>query len=224
MKTTITTQTHDLGLVAALNRQMLADNNVFSVCVSGTPGCGKTSLVEAAIKQLAPSIHVGVIACDIGTHLDADRITRRSEQVVQINTGAQPVPDAIQIHEALAALDLKTIDLLLVENIGSLVCGCTLDLGLEANVIVFSVAAGHDKAQKHPELAQQCHVIVLNKIDLLYAVPFDLAAFRGDVRALNPTAELFELSALSGHGVDRWVDWLRQHVRKQEPKTSHWFG
>src|SRR5690349_465943 len=112
MKATVIEKPHDPNLVASMNRRILAENKVFTIRVNGGPGCGKTSLIEAAIQRLAPAVRVGVIACDISSHLDADRITRRGEQVVQINTGQQGLPDAIQVHEAIAALDLDKIDLL----------------------------------------------------------------------------------------------------------------
>jgi hydrogenase nickel incorporation protein HypB len=207
-----------------MNRQMLGDAGVFAISLSGGPGCGKTTLIEAAISRLMPDVRVGVIACDIASHLDADRIARGSDQVVQVNTGLQGSPDAMHIHDALQWLDLEKIDILFIENIGTLVCSNGLDLGADMTAAMFSVAAGHDKPAKHPELVQGAGVVILNKTDLLRAVPFDLATFQADVHRLNSNAELFGLSALTGDGVDRWLTWMKSHVRKHHSAGSAWFG
>jgi len=215
---------HDANPVAKLNRQILADAGVFAVSISGGPGCGKTALIEASINRLMPELQVGVIACDVASHLDADRIARGSDQVVQVNTGPQGIPDATHIHDALQWLDLEKIDLLFIENVGTLLNTNPLEVGQDVNAAIFSVAAGHDKASKHPEIVEAAGVVLLNKTDLLKAVPFDLEAFRADVHRLNGNAELFELSALNGEGLDRWVQWLQARIRKFQCKTSTWFG
>jgi hydrogenase nickel incorporation protein HypB len=214
----------DADPVAKLNRRVLAEANVFTVSVSGSPGCGKSSLIEASIKRLLPDVKVGVIACDVASHLDADRIMRGSDQVVQINTGQQGTPDATHIRDGLRWLDLAKIDLLLIENIGTLVGADPLELGQEATAAVFSVAGGHDKADKHPELVKSADIVILNKIDLLRAVPFDLATFRADVHRLNGCADLFELSVLNGEGLSPWLVWLAARIKKHQPKSSLMFG
>ena len=209
--------------VADVNRKALRDAGIFTVSVLGGPGCGKTTLIDATIQRLMPGVQVGVVACDIASHLDADRLTRHSDQVVQVNVGAGGLLDATYIRDALESLDLKRIDVLFIENIGTLVGG-PLDLGQEATVAIFSVAAGHDKPAKHPELTRAATGVVLNKTDLLPAVPFDLAAFRADVQRLNQGARLFEVSALTGNGMDQWVKWLRGPASVEGPEASRWFG
>lgn len=217
---------HDANLVAKLNRQALNEAGAVAISISGGPGCGKTALIDATMRRLMPDVHVGVIACDVASHLDADRMSSENDQVVQVNTGEIGYADATHIHDAMQWLDLNWIELLFIENVGTLVGPAGLDLGQNVTATIFSVAGGHDKADKHPEWVQAAGVILLNKIDLLQAVPFDLDAFRGDVRRLNPNAELIELSSLSGKGMDRWVDWLKARIKKAEvpPKTSEWFG
>ena len=215
---------HDPNPIATLNRDTLRGSNVLTVNVLGGPGCGKTSLIAATIDHLMPEVHAGVIACDIASHRDADRISTASEQVVQVNTGQGGVVEAGHIHDALRWLDLQWLDLLFIENVGTLALLGVPDLGQDAAAVVFSVAAGDDKADRHPDLVRAADVVVLNKTDLLTAVPFNLPAFRSDVRRLNPNAELIEVSALRGDGVDRWVQWLKSRVTRGTPKASHWFG
>jgi len=209
---------------AIATRQLLAEAGVVSIGINGGPGCGKTSLIEASIKELKPEIHVGVVTCDIASHVDAERMLHSSDQVVQVTTGQQSAPTAAQINEAMHHLDLEKIDLVFIENIGTLVYPSRLDLGQDLTAVLFSVAGGHDKPSKHPEMVASADVVILNKSDLLYAVPFDLPAFRADVRRLNPAADLIELSALHGQGVIQWLTWLRVRMKKHPSTTSHWFG
>lgn len=203
---------HDPNPVAALNRHALWKERVFCVSVVGGPGSGKTTLINETIDQLMPEIHVGVIACDITSYLDEDRISRHSEQVVQVNTGRGDQPDASHVRDALRRLDQKWLDLLLIENVGSLSLERPPDLGQDATAVLFSVAGGDDKAEKHPDLVRAADVVLLNKTDLLSSVPFDLCRFRQDVRRLNQRVEVIELSALRNVGVESWVRWLKARV------------
>jgi hydrogenase nickel incorporation protein HypB len=223
MKTIAPERQSDAGLVASLNRETLADANVFTISINGGPGCGKTSLIEAITDRL-PDTRVGIIACDITSHLDADRMKRRGSQVVQVNTGQQRFADATQIYKALETMDLEQVDLLCIENVGTLTGNNLGMFGQALSIAMFSVAAGDDKAAKHPDLVAQADIVILNKTDLLLAVPFDLAKFRADVKRLNPKAQLFEISALSGDSVNDVTDWLRARITKHGDKTSTWFG
>ena len=215
---------HDANPVARLNRDALRAAGVLTVSLLGGPGCGKTSLIAATARRLMPDVHVGVVACDIASHRDADLISSTSEQVVQVNTGGPGVADASHVRDALNWLDLRWLDLLLIENVGTLALPAAPDLGQDVSVTVFSVAAGDDKADKHPELVQSSDVVVLNKVDLLPSVPFDLQAFRRDVRRIKPTAQLIEVSAIKGDGLDDWFDYLKSKVIRQNEKASRWFG
>jgi len=214
--------------IARINRDALREAGVLAVGIFGGPGCGKTSLISATIARLMPTVRVGVIACDVGSHRDADRIGRGSPHVVQVNTGlGGSVVEASHVHDALRWLDLPSLDLLLIENVGTLALPGIPDVGQDASVTVFSVAAGDDKADKHPELVSGADLVVLNKTDLLASVPFDVGAFRGDVGRINPGVDLIELSAIKGDGLARWVAWLRGQVvvvGGENDKASHWFG
>ncbi len=211
------------------NRHLLAEAGVLAVGINGGPGCGKSTLVRATIQQLKNDLRVGVITCDKTLCDDAERARIGCGQIEHVATGTQASLDAEQVNQALQRLNLDQLDLLLIENVGTLVHSRPLHFGQDATAAVFSVAGGHDKAAKHPDVVAAADVIVLNKSDLLQAVPFDVTAFRADVRKINPHAELIELSSLHGHGLANWLNWLRGRVKKHvvtvtEEDSSHWFG
>jgi hydrogenase nickel incorporation protein HypB len=208
--------------VAEINRDIFrSSGGVFAVSLCGGPGCGRTSLIDETIRRL-PNVRMGVIACDVSSHVDANRMNRHSEQVVQVNTGPGGIAVAADVHEAIRCLDLNRLDVLFIENVGTLVGPVPVDVGQDVTVAVFSVAGGDDKPRKHPELVRAAGLVVLNKTDLLSNVPFDLKGFRASVHRLNPASELFEVCALHGDGMRRWVDWLKSRVRKrrQEDRPS----
>jgi hydrogenase nickel incorporation protein HypB len=195
--------------IAELNRRQFRDAAVFVVDVLGAPGCGKTALIERAIQTLAASgVRSGVIVGDLATQRDADRIARFTDQVVQVNTGKTCHLEANHVRRALDSIDLAQLDLLFIENVGNLICPVGFDLGQDLKVGVFSVTGGDDKAAKHPYLVCESALLLLNKIDLLPHVPFDLALFREDVRRLKPDADLLPVSAQTGEGLGEWTAWL----------------
>jgi hydrogenase nickel incorporation protein HypB len=202
-----------LNPIADLNRDTLRSSGVFALSINGGPGCGKTSLIDETIRRL-PQVRIGVIACDVSSHVDADRMTRRSKQVVQVNTGISGVTDAAHVHEAIRCLDLGRLDVLFIENVGTLVGPVAMDLGQDVTAAMFSVAGGDDKADKYPGLVRAAGLVLLNKTDLLANVPFHLERFRASVHRLNPAIELSEVSALHGDGICRWTSWLNSRVRK----------
>jgi hydrogenase nickel incorporation protein HypB len=208
-----------------LIRDALRGAGVFTISVIGGPGCGKTTLIDATIDRLMSDVNVGVVACDPVSHRDADRLARHGRHVVQVNTGEGHGLDAGHVYRALGSLDLDWTDLLFIENIGSLTGPAANDLGQDVTLAVFSVAAGDDKADKHPALVRSADVVLLNKMDLLERVPFDVAAFRDDVRRINERAEVIEISGMRAQGIDRWVEWLRKRVKRaNHEEISHWFG
>lgn len=215
--------THRPNSFADLNRLTLKAAGVATVSILGGPGCGKTTLIDATIEALMPEVHVGVIACDVTSQMDADRMARHSEQVIQVTTGERGVIDTGHIRDAIRWLDLRWMDVMFIENVGTLVAS-PIDLGQDVTVAVFSVAAGHDKAAKHPDIVRAADIIVLNKLDLLLSVPFDLNGFRADVARLNPAAQLFEMSALHGEGRQPWLEWVKARVTKPRNRASAWFG
>ena len=201
--------------VAAMNREDFRRAGVFVVDLLGAPGCGKTALIERTIQSLAPGTRVGVIVGDLATQRDADRIARHTEQVVQVNTGRTCHLEANHVRRALEKIDLSRLDLLFIENVGNLICPVGFDLGQDAKVGMFSVSGGDDKAAKHPYLVCESSLLILNGIDLLPYIPFDLAGFGDDVQRLKPDARLLELSAKTGEGLERWIGWLIHHMQQK---------
>jgi hydrogenase nickel incorporation protein HypB len=218
----------DVEQVGNRNRQLLRDADVYSVGVVGGPGCGKTTLLDATIGRLMPAVNVGVLVCELGVHRDTSLPPRNDARVVHVNAPEDGIPEEADFQEALHRLDTDWLDLLFIEHIGSLSMRMLPDLGQDVTATVFSVAAGDDKADKHPELVRKSDVILLNKTDLLQSVPFQLTVFRSDVSRLNPQADLIELSALHGSGFDGWIDWLRKRIKDREgierAQIGNWFG
>jgi hydrogenase nickel incorporation protein HypB len=194
--------------VAAMNRQALHAAGIVSVDLVGAPGCGKTALLEATLQRLAGQVRMAVIVGDMATQRDADRMARHCQQVVQINTGKGCHLEAHHIRQAIARLDLSKIDLLFIENVGNLICPVGFDLGQDARIGIFSVSGGDDKAAKHPFIIVESTVLLLTKTDLLPHIPFDMELFRSDIRQLNPGVPVLSLSAISGEGMEAWLQWL----------------
>jgi hydrogenase nickel incorporation protein HypB len=179
-----------------------------------SPGAGKTSLIEQTVRALAGKYRVGMVNGDIATSLDADRAAAAGAVAVQINTGGNCHLDAVQLQSALDQLDLENLDLLIVENIGNLICPAEFRLGTHKNVIVASIPEGDDKPHKYPSMYRGADVLVLNKIDLLPYVPFRMDFFSQGVAALNPGVTQFNLSCTSGEGLDAWLGWVESRVGK----------
>jgi hydrogenase nickel incorporation protein HypB len=193
--------------IAAMNRQRLRDAGVYCIDLIGAPGCGKTALLEATLQQLKARLRVGIIAGDLATDRDARRIQAQGGSVVQVNTGKGCHLDANQVRHAIDNLDLAELDLLVIENVGNLICPVGFDLGQDCKVGMFSVCGGDDKPAKHPHLVVAADLLLLNKTDLLKHVRFDRDVFTHDVHTLNPEVELIELSVVEGN-LDRWINWL----------------
>jgi hydrogenase nickel incorporation protein HypB len=206
--------------LAALNRAKLHEAGLLTIDLIGAPGCGKTALLEATLPRLAP-LRVGVIAGDMATQRDADRLAPFASQVVQVNTGRGCHLEANHVHEALERMRLRDLDLLFVENVGNLICPVGFDLGQSVKVGLFSSAGGDDKAAKHPHLVTAAGLIVVTMLDLQPHVSFDVNRFTADVRRLNPTVRILRLSARTGEGLGAWVDWLRSlHALLDAPPLS----
>jgi hydrogenase nickel incorporation protein HypB len=187
---------------------------VFAINIMASPGAGKTSLIEQTVCALAGKYRVGMINGDIATSLDADRAAAAGAEAVQINTGGNCHLDAVQLQSALDQLDLDNLDLLIVENIGNLICPAEFRLGTHKNVIVASIPEGDDKPHKYPSMYRGADVLVLNKIDLLPYVPFRMDFFSQGVAALNPGVTQFNLSCTSGEGLDAWLGWIESQIKK----------
>jgi len=200
--------------LAAANRQALDQAGVFSLNLMASPGAGKTSLIERTLQALNRSLRLGVIDGDIATSLDADRAAAAGAAAVQINTGGECHLDAVMIQTALERLDLGSLDLLIVENVGNLVCPASFALGTHKNVLIASVPEGADKPHKYPGMYRGIEALVLNKTDLLPYVDFDQAFFQQGVQALNPGVVTFALSCRTGEGLSAWLGWIEAEVRQ----------
>lgn len=194
--------------IAAMNREALRDAGVRCVNLMGAPGCGKTALLEATLEALSGKLTVGVVAGDIATTRDAERLIVHSPHVTQINTGGSYHLEAHQIRQGMAHLPLADLDLLVIENVGNLICPVSFDLGETKRVVMFSVTEGHDKPAKHPSVVLAADLVVLGKIDLRPYVPFDEEIFRVDLANMREDLPVLPLSAVTGEGLDAWIGWL----------------
>jgi len=189
-------------------RAELTRRGIFAVDIIGAPGSGKTALLETTLRAVKGRRRPAVLVGDLATRRDGDRLAKWCDQVVQISTGQGCHLEAGQVRDALKEIDLSNVDLLFIENVGNMICPVGFDLGQTAKVGVFAVTDGEDKAAKHPYLVQEADVILLNKIDLLPYVPFDRAVFEADVRLLNTSVPILDVSSTTGAGLDPWLDWL----------------
>lgn len=194
--------------LASENRARLDEAGVFALNLMASPGAGKTSLIEKTVQALSGRLNLAVIDGDIATSLDADRAAAAGAVAVQINTGGDCHLDAVMLHEALPQIDLSTIDLLIVENVGNLVCPASFQLGTHKSVLVASIPEGDDKPYKYPGMYRGVDALIINKIDLLPYVPFRMDFFRKGVEALNPGVITFPLSCQTGEGLDTWLEWV----------------
>ena len=206
--------------LAAENRARLDSAGIFALNFMASPGAGKTSLIENTIIRLPEKLRLAVVDGDIATSLDADRAAAAGAVAVQINTGGECHLDAVMVHGALEQLDLSKIDLLIVENVGNLVCPASFQLGTHTSVLIASIPEGDDKPYKYPAMYQGVDALVINKIDLLPYVPFDMDYFRRGVEVLNPGLVTFPLSCRTGEGLDTWTDWLLKQAKSQPPNKS----
>jgi hydrogenase nickel incorporation protein HypB len=199
--------------LAAKNRELLDKNKVFAVNVMASPGAGKTSVVLQTIKALKGKVKIGVIEGDIASSIDAETVAKEGVPVVQINTGGECHLEAIQVQNALNNLPLADIDLLLIENVGNLVCPAEFSLGEHLKILIASVPEGDDKPFKYPLMFNTVDALVLNKIDLLPYVKFNVDGFVKTVKNINAKVEIFKVSCTTGEGVQAWAKWLTAKMK-----------
>jgi hydrogenase nickel incorporation protein HypB len=199
--------------IAQKNRQLFDQNNVFVVNVMASPGAGKTSLILETIRRLKGRVKVGVVEGDISSSLDAEAIGREDVPVVQINTGGECHLDASMTSSALGDLPLVDIELLLIENVGNLVCPAEFKLGEDLKILIASTPEGDDKPFKYPLMFHEADAVLINKIDLLPYLKFDIDAFTKTIKGINQKVQVFPLSCTTGEGIDKWVGWLRERVK-----------
>ncbi len=194
--------------LAERNRQWLADRAILALNLTSSPGAGKTTLLERSIRELGRTHTVSVIEGDQETLLDANRIRAAGARAVQVNTGAGCHLDAAMVHRALDALDPPPASLLFIENVGNLVCPALFDLGEHSKVVVVSVTEGADKPLKYPHMFAVADLVVVNKVDLLPYVDFDVDVLMRHARSVNPGVEILPVSATRGDGIDAWHQWI----------------
>lgn len=204
--------------VAAENRSILDRYGVYSMNFMASPGAGKTSLIEqtiAGLKARPDPLRLAVIDGDIATSFDADRAAAAGADAVQVNTGGECHLDAVMLNGALPQIDLSTVDLLIVENVGNLICPASFSLGTHCSILIASIPEGDDKPYKYPGTYRGIDVLVINKIDLLPYVPFRMDFFQAGVEMLNPGVRTFPLSCRTGEGFQPWLDWVEAVVRSK---------
>jgi len=200
--------------IAQRNQQLLDSNNVFAVNLMSSPGAGKTSLILQTINRLKGKTRLGVVEGDISSSLDAEQIAKEGVPVVQINTGGECHLDANMTSSALGDLRLKDIDLLLIENVGNLVCPAEFALGEHRKVLISSIPEGDDKPFKYPLMFHKADAVLINKIDLLPYLKFDTDAFSQAIKGINQKVEIFPISCTTGQGIEQWVSWLLSQIEK----------
>jgi len=198
--------------IARDNAGLFSRSGVFVINLMSSPGAGKTTLLERTIERLAQRMKIGVIEGDIQSSIDAERIERHGVKAVQINTGGACHLDGNMIRDALDEFDLDTLDLLVVENVGNLVCPAEFQVGEDMKVMLLSVTEGDDKPLKYPLMFQQSRALVIHKIDLLPYVNCSVEAIEQRARALRNDIEIFQVSTTRGDGLEPWVEWLASQV------------
>ena len=198
--------------IAEENRALFREKNVTVVNLMGSPGSGKTTLLEKTLEKISGRISAAVIEGDLFTARDAERIERLGVPVIQINTAGGCHLDAAMVKRAAESLELEKIQLLIVENVGNLVCPAEFDVGENFKATVLSITEGDDKPLKYPLIFKESAVVLLNKIDLLPYTNFDLAAAREDLSTIHPGVEIIETSCTTGAGLDAWCNWLAEVI------------
>jgi hydrogenase nickel incorporation protein HypB len=194
-------------------RERLADQKTFLLNLMSSPGAGKTSTILKTIEALRGSLEVGVIEADIDSTVDAERVAAEGVSAIQLRTGGFCHLDAAMVAKGLDGLDLDALDVVIIENVGNLVCPAEFDTGAIRNAMILSVPEGDDKPLKYPLMFTVSDVLLLNKIDYLELSDFDVGAVRERARRLNPEVQIFEISAKTGQGVADWAGWLEREAR-----------
>ncbi len=199
--------------LAEHNRRVLSLRGIFAINLVSSPGAGKTSLLERTIEHLRDTVRMAVVEGDVQTDLDAQRVAKYGVPVVQIVTNGGCHLEARLVQDALAQLDLTSTDVLVIENVGNLVCPANFDLGEAMKVVVLSTTEGDDKPLKYPAMFQRASVLVINKVDLVPYTNADVAVMRANALSVNPDLTIFETSCRTGQGIAEWAGWISAHAR-----------
>ncbi len=200
--------------IAAQNQQILDKHGILAINLMSSPGAGKTSLILKTIERLRDELKLAVIEGDVASKIDADKIDKQGIPVVQINTGGSCSLEAHMITSALDKLPLGCMDLLFIENVGNLICPAEFALGEHKKVVISSIPEGDDKPMKYPLMFTEADALVINKVDLLPHLEFNLANFRKAVKGLNPKVKVFEVSCKTGAGIDAWCGWIATEAKR----------
>ncbi len=219
-----TTQCHDVSInllkandfVAEIIKKEMKQNNVFLVNMTSSAGSGKTTLLENTVDKLKGKLNIAVLVGDLETERDADRIRKHGVQALQIVTGGICHLEAQMIHQSLDSLDLQNIDLLIVENVGNLVCPSSFDLGEDIRVTLMATTEGDDKPRKYPKMFLTSDLMLVSKCDLLPYLPFSVDAVVKDAREVNHKLDVIEVSSLTGQGMDEWCEYLTERVKLKQ--------
>ncbi len=208
--------------IASRNRQLLDKQKVFAINIMSAPGAGKTSLVLQTIARLKHKLNIAVIEGDVASTLDAEKVKNEAIDVVQINTRNMPESCSLMaamIEQALKDMPLEKIDLILIENLGNLICPAEFNLGEHKRIVISSLPEGDDKPTKYPVIFVDADAVIINKMDLLPYVDFDIRAFRHKVEGLNPKARIFQVSCKTGVGIEEWCNWLLREAKSGDRKV-----
>lgn len=202
--------------IAAQIQQKLDSAGVYGINVMASPGAGKTSVIVKTIESLMDQYKIAVIEGDTApVTIDADKISALGMPAVQINTGGQCHLDASLMERGVSSLDLNDLDLVIVENVGNLICPASFKIGTHANIVIASIPEGDDKPYKYPNIYRGIDALILNKIDLLPYIDFRKEYFKQGIELLNPGLSIFELSCKTGEGFDAWIDWLKNRISRR---------
>lgn len=207
-------------MIAAGNRQLLDHAGVFGINIMASPGAGKTSCILKTLEALQGRLRFGVVEGDLASSIDTDKARAAGLPAVQINTGGECHLDAVMLAKALPSLPLHDLDLVLVENVGNLVCPVNFQLGTHLNVLIASIPEGDDKPYKYPGMYMGMQALIINKTDLLPYVPFNMDYFRQGVEILNPGLSVFQVSCKTGEGMAAWADWLVEQAQARGQSRS----
>lgn len=215
----------DNDLQAERLRTELKRKHTFLLNLMSAPGSGKTTTILRTVERLRDHLRIGVVEADIDSTVDADKLLAVGILAVQLRTGGLCHLEAEMTRDGLAGLEGEALDLIILENVGNLVCPAEFDTGASKNVMILSVPEGDDKPLKYPLMFTTCHALLINKIDTLPYFDFDVQRVRERIQKLNPTLEIFEICAKTGQGVDAWADWLQREVEQwnsatPEPETE----
>jgi len=202
--------------IARRNQQLLDKHKVFVINIMSAPGAGKTSLILQTLKRLKDRLNIAVVEGDVASTVDAEKVQSEAKAVVQINTRNMPESCSLMaamIESALKDMPLDNIDLILIENVGNLICPAEFALGEHKRVVISSLPEGDDKPTKYPLIFVDADAVIINKMDLLPHVDFDITAFRRSITGLNPEVEVFQISCKTGDGIEKWCSWILEQAK-----------